>query len=348
MKNRRFSPFQAPPALLRWSLGALLTLVALVTPVWGQNQQTLPAETKFLVRLSLNALQKSEFGAKLMAMAKEELFEQIKESAGENADADALMDVLGFDPFKELQTITISASEFENPEESMIAVLQMQKTTGNLEGLLLGLPGYSESNYKSHKIYSAKPDENVTVHGTIQTGSDGNKRLVISSSRNTLESFLDDAADLGSSSGSRSPSDSAKTPKVVLDAASIISVRVLDLPEELLDMMDGGPQAAITKMLQSLALDLYGEKDILRAELSMETEKEEQAEQVRQMVQGLLALVQFAQSADSDNEDFEQFKKYAKELKADRNGNSVKIQAKVPTDGLMEMLQEQLHKRTKH
>lgn len=316
-------------------------------PAGVANGQSLPGDTKFIIRVNVKALKRTEMGQQILAMAKQELMEEIeKESKGE-AKPEKLMEMIGFDPFEELQSITIAASEFEKPEESLVGFIQLRGTTGNLEGLAMGLPGYESSKFKTHTIHMASPDENTKVYAAIQSDESGNKQIVVASNRARLEQVLSEEE-----GGSRSASDAEAEgddaiSKVRFQAKSVVSLRLLELPNELTKFVKDGPQAGITKMLKSLSFDLLNGDEEMTVQLAMSTEKEDQAEQVRQMLQGFIAMMQFAQSADPNDKEMQQIMKYTSGLKAERSGMDVRIEAKVPAADLMEDLQREIGKRTK-
>jgi hypothetical protein len=109
----------------------------------------------------------------------------------EGLSFEKIKEMLGFDPFQEIHGITISASDYEHPERSLVACVQLQKTIGNLEGLLLGLPGYEAKEYGKHQLYSVAPERDLRVFGAVHTGAQGDKTIVLSVKHEAVTNLLD-------------------------------------------------------------------------------------------------------------------------------------------------------------
>lgn len=263
----------------------------------------------------------------------DESSESDEEGLSPEESLEKIKDMLGFDPFEEIRDVTISASEYEHPEKSLVAVVRMKKSTGNLEGLMLGLPGYAANEYHEHTVHSASPDQNVSVYLSIHTSDGGEKTLVAAPQRDAVEHLLDqlDGRDkdgtkiLGMSQDSRD---------------ALLELRVLEIP---MDKIGEGPQANIAKIIDDLSVRIGEAQDSLLVDLVLSTKKEEQAEQLRQMAQGMMAAIDFAKSADPDDEDLQKFSEFAKDMKAKREGNEVKVGIKIPTKELLQLIEKEMH-----
>ncbi len=116
------------------------------------HKVSVPKETKFVIHLDIDAFRNTELGGMLFKMAREKAKEAIAENGGEEApDLEKIEEMLGFDPFEELRGITIASSDYENPEKSMMAVVELGKNSGNIEGLVLGLPAMNPRSIASIK-----------------------------------------------------------------------------------------------------------------------------------------------------------------------------------------------------
>src|SRR5215471_10326205 len=154
---------------------------------------SVPADTKFLLQLDLQAFRATPLGAKLFEIAMEKAKAEIAQGfkGGQGPDFKKLDEMLGFDPFEEIQRISVSASDFERPDKSLVISIRLRKTTGNLEGLLLGLPGYEAQAYGKYQIYSAAPDNETHVFGAIHTDAKGEKSVLFASQREAVVRLLD-------------------------------------------------------------------------------------------------------------------------------------------------------------
>src|SRR5689334_10483394 len=139
----------------KWiSLFAMLALVLCLPGAASRAEDiSVPADTKFLIRLDFQALEKTAIGGKLLEIVKKQIGH---ESGGDDKvpSLASIKEMLGFDPFQEIRTVTVSASDYAHPEKSLMASIKMGKTTGNIEGLVLGVPGYQTEDYGKHLIYS--------------------------------------------------------------------------------------------------------------------------------------------------------------------------------------------------
>ncbi len=301
-----------------------------------------PKNTKFVVHVDVKAFREdSELGAKLFGIAKSAALHELAEKTSGDSDSKAspeelmkkLTDMIGFDPFTEICGITVSAADYEHPEKSLIAVVQLKESTGNLEGMMLGVPGYESAEYHKYQIHSVAPEKEQRVFGSIHTDSHGMKSIVVSPHRENVEQLLDQL------DGKSTSGESLREVSSLTDGKNLLSLQVLEIPTE---GLGEGPQNNIAKLLDRVALQVSEQGGDLRVGLLLATEKEEQAEQLRQMAQGLIAMLDFAQSADPDDDDLKKVKELAKDVKANREGNEVHLHIKVSTKALTEMIEHEL------
>lgn len=297
------------------------------------------SDAKFVLHVDVDGIrERSKIGSMLLDLVKSEALKEIAEKTakdGHESDPEATFEkfteMLGFDPFTEIQSLTISAGDYEHPENSLVATVHMKETTGNLEGLMLGLPGYESSEYRDHQVHSIAPDSEHRIYGAIVDGSEG-KTILVSSDKTHIEGMID--------GGVKERSSARRTHlKKLTSGDPLVSVQVLDIP---MDKLGEGPHANIAKLLDGLALQVSEEDDELSVGVLLSTTKENQAEQIRQMAQGLIAMVEFAQSAEPEDKDLKKVKDLAREVTAKRDGSEVSVGIKVSTKKLMELIEEEI------
>lgn len=323
--------------MLRWLQHVALAFAAFVSNgfMHATAQISVPDDAQFVFQIDLQAIQQSSLGRKLIDMAKQAAAEEIGKQKGGRAGDDPLEKVresLGFDPLTEVQRIVVTASDFEHPEKSLMIWLHMKKTTGNLEGLLLGLPNYESEAYGKHEIHSAKPD-NDRVFGAIHRDGNDDHVVLISPNRSALEHQLDL---LDKKSKLR---DGFKIVSLGSDQKSLLSAQVLKFP---LEEMGEGPHTNVAKRLKSLTFAILEQDDDVDLRLQMETETEKQAQQIRQMVQGLIAMVEFAQSMETEDEDLKQAVEFLKDAKSSVDGTTVKMRLRLPADAIERAIRNEM------
>ncbi len=270
----------------------------------------------------------------LFKMVREKAKEAIAENGGEEApDLEKIEEMLGFDPFEELRGITIASSDYENPEKSMMAVVELGKNSGNIEGLVLGLPGYESEEYRKHQIHSASPEDGKKIYGAIHGGDSSNKSIVLSTSKSSVTELLDHM------DGKGGKNDSYREITLSGEGKTLLSLEILELPKE----VGEGPQANIAKIVDGLSLQVSENDGDFGIGMLLTTSTEKQAEQLRQMAQGLIAMVDFAQSMDPEDDDLKKFQELAHDLKATREGTSVKVGLNLAAEKVKSAIEEALN-----
>jgi hypothetical protein len=297
---------------------------------------SVPGNTKFVLQLDLQALRATAFGGKLLEVTRKKATQELSGgNAGGKAapNFDKIQEMLGFDPFGEIQGIIVSASDYERPEKSLVVSVRMRKTTGNLEGLIVGLPGYAATDYGKYRIHSAAPEKDMPVFGAIHTDGKGDKTVVLSSQRDAVTHLLDHL------DGKPAGDASFKKIKLAAEGKPLLALEILELPA---DVIGDGPHANVARLLHGLSLRISESKGNLDIGLSLTAGAEQQAEQLRQMAQGLIAMLDFAQSANPDDEDLKKVQRLAHDIKAARDGSSLKISLSVPADELTRFIEGEL------
>ena len=293
---------------------AILTVSLLAGLAIAQQQRTapkmpvnVPENSKFSIQIDLAAIKQTKLGAMLFSLAKKKAIEELGKKGRDEAGLAKLKEMLGMDPFEEIQTITLSSAEYENPENSMLAIVRLKKTAGNLEGLLLGMPEYESSEYKNHQIHSATPDKKMRVFGAIHGKDNQNRTIILTPNKSKIESVLDE---LDRNSG--------------LDESepSLVRLQLFEIPT---DKIGRGPQANIAKLVKTFILEVEDANEDIGLTAKLTTETDKQAEQVQQMAQGVIAMVDFAQTIDSDDKDLKKIREMLVGLKATRDGTDVQV-----------------------
>jgi hypothetical protein len=294
---------------------------------------SVPADTKFVVHLNLHAIHGTAIGGKLIEMAKQRAMKEL--GGQEGPSFEKIKEMLGFDPFQEIHGITVSASDYESPEQSLVAAIRLQKTTGNLEGLLLGLPGYEAKEYGKHQMYSVAPDRDMRVFGAVHTGAQGNKTIVLSVKQEAVSNLLDQL--------DGKPTSGSEFKKISLaDSKALVSLDVFELPKEVLG--EDGPHANVVKLLRKISFQISESGENLNVGVALTTDTEKQAEQLRQMAQGLIAALDIAQSIDPDEEELKKIRQIARDFKATRDGATARINVSIASKELMKLIEEELGK----
>lgn len=295
----------------------------------------LPAETAFILNLDLQAVRKSEVGGRLLNLVVDKAIEKIAEKG--NTDREAALkqveEILGFNPLEEVKSITVSANDYEEPENSLVAVVQLGKTTGNLEGLLLGLPAYAVADYEGQQIHSAAPEDGQTLYVAFVADESGNRRILFSAQRDAVTSLLDQAA------GKSLAGDQAADFTVEQSADRLLSLKVNKLPP---DAVEEGPPANVAKILKDALLGIDEADGRVGLNVALAAATEEQAEQLRQMAQGSIAMIQFAQTANPEDQDLKRIAGMIKGAAASRDGTTVKVSLQLPAADVAAIIDEKL------
>jgi hypothetical protein len=317
-------------------------MVALLVPSAQSVAQdvTVPSDSKFFVHVNIDAFRRTQLGGRLFEMARREA---MKEVLGRGHDQDEedhkqsfekMKETLGFDPFTELDAITIVGSDFKKAEKGLHVILKLKETTGNLEGLVATLPDYAATEYGEHVIHSAAPDEDKEERAFAAIHTDGNdvKRVVAAMQMNRVKKLLD----MLDGKASRE----SKAVRVSKDNSQFVHIELLEIPRE---EIGKGPQANVAKMLQGITINVGDDGENLNLTMTLRTEEDRQAKQIRQMVVGFTAMIQLAQDAsDEDNEEMQQVQELLENLEVKRKKNTVQIRISVPEDHLVELIEKEM------
>lgn len=302
---------------------ATYLLVALLPSIAVNAQDAttvkLPAETKLVAKLDMEAMQKSGFGNKLIELVMDRLMEEIADRAAIDVpDIDQVEGFIGFNPIEETRSIVISASDFTNPQDGILAVVSMKKNIGTIEAMLPSVPGYSVKTVGDHKIHSATPQGDMQVHLAIHTCAEGNKTLVVGSTEELVTKQLDRID--GKSDSSEAAYEYKSCPGAMID------VHVLEIPA---DRLGDGPQTIIATMVQEIAFHLIDDAEKLNISLNLTAKDDENAEQLDQMVQGIVPMLEGQVSG------------FVEGLQVKREGKSVSVSAAMDSKEVVHLLSDQ-------
>lgn len=279
----------------------------------------LPAESKLVVKLDMEAMQKSGFGKKLTELVMERLLEEIADRAGISVPGnEEVQGFLGFNPIEETRSIIISASDFQNPENGILAIIAMKKSIGNVEAMLPSVPGYAVKKVGDHTIHSASPQEKMQIHLAIHTCAEGNKTLVAGSTEEIVTQHL--ARMEGKSSSDEATYD--YTPC----AGAMIDLHVKEIPA---DRLGEGPQTVIATMVDSIAFHLIDDSKALNLSLDLTAVDDQGAQDLDGMLQSVVPMLESEVSG------------FVEGLKVNRDGKKVSLAASMDSEQVVTLLSEQ-------
>lgn len=287
----------------------------------------IPEGAKFLLHVDVTAFRQTTLGGHLFEMARKEAMREITRK-GKDGDFEKVKEAIGFDPFSELQAVTIVGSSFRDPGESLQLILTLRQTTGNLEGLALTLPNHESTEYKKHEIHSAAEDGDERMHAAIHTDPSGQKRIVAARRIGDVKNMLDtlDGRRRGSS----------KAVKLATRQKNFVNIELLEIPT---DQLERGPQVKAARMLQGISLKV-GEKDeSIAITATLRTREEKKAEQIQQLVQGLVAMLHLA---NDENEEVQRAREFLDSLKVTRDGTEVQLKLAIPEADLIDLIEEEM------
>ncbi|MCC6494380.1 MAG: hypothetical protein IT424_15315 [Pirellulales bacterium] len=298
---------------------------------------SLPADAKFVVRLDLAALRQSKIGGPLFEQAKAQALDKMADKQ-DGPTPEQIAEIIGFDPFEEVQSVVVAASDYEEPEQALVAVIQLRQTTGNLEGLMLALPNYSSSEYGQYMIHSARPDDDQQAHAAIYKSDDGNYALVVGAKREAVQRLLDS---LDGKTPAPSPGETAKWTSLAT-GGPILALQVFDFPPDVIE--EEGPPANIAKIVSTLALQVAEADDNVNIRMQLASHTDQQAEQLKQMAQGLVAMVNLAVASDPEDQDARLAQRLLQGVAVERSGATVDVSLALPGEEVSQLINEQIKK----
>ncbi|HBE69518.1 MAG TPA: hypothetical protein DDW52_15340 [Planctomycetaceae bacterium] len=316
---------------LHCSIVACLSVLTLVPAQHSRASDiVLPPDTKFLFQLDLKEFGKTSIGTKLIELTAREAAREM-ETEGEQL-LEKVNESLGFDPLQEIRTITLATSVLGNPErafESGALVVQLGKTTGNLEGLMLALPGYDSKEHDDHTLHYVGEGSQTAVCSLFEEAS-GNHTLVLAREESQVLRMLESLGSVGTADS------------VALDDGVFARVQLFEIP---LEEIREEPAANVLKLVKQASLTIREtDAKLMRVDLNIEAVKEKKAEQIRQLLTGATAAIGlFLDNVDElkDPELRKTAEDVLESLKVEREDSNVHLQFSFPTKVMKEVLREQ-------
>lgn len=277
----------------------------------------------YVAKVNFDEFRKTNIGKKLMllveAMAKEEL-------GGEGDAVQKITEGLGFNPMEELQSVTVMADSRDLPDESLRVVISLGKTTGNLEGLVLTLPGYDSEEIGEHTIHSADLDGQPAFAAIRE--SRGNKQVVAAMSRSNLMDLLDGKG--------------GKVPALPNGEPTLLQIHASELPPQLKEEFgDNHPLNTAIKLISSFMVVVTADDDSFGVTLRINATSEKKADQIKQLAQGARALLSLMEDDLKQDKDFMAVKSILDEVKFGHEGKTFSASVDVPEQFIMKFLQEE-------
>lgn len=288
------------------------------TPALAAKPDSSESDAKFIVQVDLQSFRATRLGSKILDSVQAMVSEQIKEGDAEQKVEEAL----GFDPIEEIQSIVIRGSSFESPEEGLEFVVQLDETTGNLEGLMLALPGYEEQEVDGHTVYSFGEGDMQGV-ATISETKRGKKAVLAATSEARLMGLLGDSKSWSVNN---------------LEKGEFLNVQILELPDEVYQQEQA---ANVAKMLKSILVNVGQYGDEIQLSCTLTAQKNKQAEQIQQLAQGAKAFVSLFKDEIGSDEDAQMILSLLNAVEVDRDENEVTIQAHLPEKMVVDFLREE-------
>ena len=304
---------------------AVFTFAALLGgfAVAGQPSILVPADVKFSANVDVQRMKANPLGQQLIGGFQSGISASLSADP-ESASASEMIQALGFDPIAATQRITVLCSDFESPQQSVCVIIELQQTTGNLEGLMLTMPEYQSSIHRDYQIHSVVLDGD-RLYGAVHTGGDGTKRIVAGMSPQPVHQVLDHFDGQTGTDLSR---------RLPLATGHLVDVNVFEIPKA---AIAEPPFSTAAEMVQTAAVTLSEQGSHFRASVVLNTHVDAQAEQLRQMIQGSVAMIQ-SMAQNGTDPSLALVAGYLQSVDIQRSGTKVSVSVEIPQDMVAEQL----------
>jgi hypothetical protein len=299
----------------------------------------LPADTQVVASIDIGNFKSSTLGQRLLKLTTDTA---AKEIGTDEANLLAkVTETLGFDPLTEVRTITLAVNNLEdiNPDTASV-VVQLGKTTGNIEGLMLALPGYSSHETNGHTVHQVSEGGKAAC-GVIHKDAKGDHWIVISPSEDRVMSLLGSLA--ADSNHSNRTESATMTVDTSLPRGVFARVTLVELPEGIIE--DDEPFANVVKSLRRATVSIAEGDDVLTTTISVTTESEKRAEQIRQLVQGVSAAASLMIESVDELKNNPELREAASgvigSIQVEQNGKEVDATFDVPMHLVIKFLREE-------
>lgn len=282
-----------------------------------------PADVKVAGHLDFAAFRANPMGQQLVGAFSAGIAASLN-SDNQSPSPQEMIDAVGFDPLTETRGITALCSDFANPKQSVVVIIELQKTTGNLAGLLLALPEYKSTLHRDYQIHSVVLDGD-RLFGTIHTDSEGTKRIVAALSDLPVQRVLDHF------DGQTGAELSRRLPQAT---GNLLDVNLFDFPR---DSITEPPFSSAAQMIQTAGLAISDHSQGLTISLQVVTQVAPQAEQLQQMIQGGVAMLT-SSSQNSPDPNMVMTANLLESLSVDRQDKKLSLSLTVPHQVVAEQL----------
>lgn len=315
-------------ALGHLRLGVFLTFCAIATacsiPATAGESES---GKSFVAQVSLANLRDTELGQRLMKL----VHHMAQEEAGTEDVVAKVTEALGFDPLQEIRTITVMSEQIDSPQDSMSMIVGLGDTTGNLEGLMLTLPGYDSEEDGERTIHSADMD-GKRLFVTIYISDSGDHHVLAAVSRNELMDLLASA---------KSGSLEKKLPSLN-QRGSLLRLKFDELPSEIRkDLERDNPMSNVVKLVSNFELDVREVRHRFEVTGVITASSEKKAAQIQQLAQGAMALVGIMEEQKKNDAEFMALLEILEEIEMSRDGAVFTLSTSIPEELVMEFLRKE-------
>ncbi|MEM7476859.1 MAG: hypothetical protein AAF483_17890 [Planctomycetota bacterium] len=325
MQFRSHSSLLNRPKGRKLPVASLLVLACLFQGIAYGNP--LEPEAKFACHVNLNALRETRLGQSLI----HETCRMTQEELGSAEDPQAkIAKTLGFNPFEEVQSVTVRSDSLEDPTGIQIQ-LNVGKTTGNLEGLMLTAPGYESEELNGYTIHSSDLERN-RAYVSIHTAKDGNKSIFATLDQPKLMKTLDAISN-----------DNPKTTiDGQMDPSAILHLHIHDLPTELRESIEAGnPMRNIVQFVSAIDLVVIESQQNFELSLNITAISDSKATQLDQLARGALAYLELIEDQKRDDEEFKTLMTIMESVDFGSEGKTFSATATISEDFVLEFLRKE-------
>ena len=280
-----------------------------------------PNDVQIAVHLNPIELNKTEVGAKIFAMIEKEAAKDLK---SDQPVLPQVVEVLGFDPRQNISGVTVmtdAVSPQQMKPSTLAAVIQMDNTVGNIEGLAMTLPRY-QSETVGDRIHHQFEVQGEMLHATILPETDGGGTLMVAGDSQRLTSIV--------KAGFDDESASSRVLRWSTRPGTLVQAYVSSIPEGALDK--AGPLAAF-ELVDSAVAEVREVGDQFVVQLILRAEDDARAEQFRQLFEGMKAMMSMAgETIDDGDPDVEmrQVVELVRQTEVAKRGDAVELTLEVP------------------
>lgn len=301
---------------------ALILLATAAIAVAGPVKTTdIAPDAKWVVHVDVEAAVASQIGQGLLNTAKERRFEEHLQH---------IVDTFGFDPTKDLASVTLYGTSFQ-PAEG-VAIFKGKFNKDKLLGLAAANEGHSEITYGDYKIQRWTETSRHEMDNGVRYGvfhDDGT--VVIGHSEDALKSALDVLDHKVAGTSSIVPD---------LSPGTFIFAAGNGLPA----IPHGGPHAQMFKKLSGGVMQMGESGDSAFLKVKLTAKETEDGDLLRQMIGGMLAFATMAtEPAEGSDQPAPPWAALVQGAEVGGTGKSVELNVTVKTQTLIDAVKAAHH-----